>query len=603
MTLTTAFDHAGLPLVRNNFWHGKLMGVQEFERDQQYLLSLQRTLSRLTVGAGVLCGLEVWADGAGIAVAPGAALDGHGRLVVVARPVHLDDVTRWICPAPESGVSQPGDYVVCLLHHECGTDPVQALVTDCDTRAECRPGAIEERFRIELRLKDQAGCADVCAGCSAGLAPGRSCACGSECVEIATLTWDGQAISGVTTTGRPELPSLRQLYEAQRCRDEACDPAAGRAPRLESLWPPSGEVLSREGSLSAWARWRLHPRLELHFDTAIEEDRVDDTKDWIRAWAVANDPGGTGAVLCERLELGYVREPSACGDHLRVVVEVSARALGRIAKLTEATQARLGVVVQVRSDFDTGPLGVGPLRLPAHLQHAGTSLTRAQLEALWHKDVVPDMDIDDLRPPTLPDCFTDGFDGGLLHSVFYVDQPAAELRLTGAWPYNGARVVRGELPRVQASFARALQQPADDWLLDTTNSWLRAWFVADDGTLEKLGIQSARLVDRPTLADLFQGDFDATLRQELAGTVELELTQPAGVRGRVLLVSDPPATAPGIGSFVGTCLGRDALLALLNDAPVSPTRLLEGTRPSGRLLPRSASTEGRIHWTFAWEKS
>ena len=110
-------------------------------------------------------------------------------------------------------------------------------------------------------------------------------------------------------------------------------------------------------------------------------------------------------------------------------------------------------------------------------------------------------------------------------------------------------------------------------------------------------------MDRPSLADLFQGDFDVTLRQELAGTVELELTQPVAVRGRVVLVSDPPATAPGIGSFVGTCLGRDVVVSLLNDAPVPPNKLLEGARPSGRLLPRSALTEGRIHWTFAWEKS
>jgi hypothetical protein len=213
------------------------------------------------------------------------------------------------------------------------------------------------------------------------------------------------------------------------------------------------------------------------------------------------------------------------------------------------------------------------------------------------------MDIDALRPPTLPRCYTDGFGGGLLHSIFYVDPPVEELRLTGAWPYNGARVVRSELPPVQVSFARAVQQPADDWLLDTGNPWLTAWFVADDGTAEKLGIQASRLVDRPSLADLFQGDFDATLRQELAGTVELELTQPVAVRGRLLLVSDPPAMGRSIGSFAGTCLGRDALVALLNDARVEPNTLLDGTRPSGRLLPRSTAADGLIHWTFAWEKS
>ena len=106
MTLTSKHDETRLPLVRNNFWHGKLMGVQEFQRDQQYLLSLQRTLSRLTVGAGVLCGLMVEPDGSGLRIGSGAALDGHGRLIVVSRSVQIDDVTLWVCPTPASGIAR-----------------------------------------------------------------------------------------------------------------------------------------------------------------------------------------------------------------------------------------------------------------------------------------------------------------------------------------------------------------------------------------------------------------------------------------------------------------------------------------------------------------
>jgi hypothetical protein len=213
------------------------------------------------------------------------------------------------------------------------------------------------------------------------------------------------------------------------------------------------------------------------------------------------------------------------------------------------------------------------------------------------------MGIDALLAPSIPPCYSDGFDGGLMHSIFYIDPPVVELRLTGVWPYNGARIAGDELPPVQASFARALQQPADNWLLDTGNPWLGAWFVAVDGAVEKLGIQSSRLIDRPRLADLFEGDFDATLRQELAGTVEFQFTQPVAVRGRVLVASDPPSMGRSIGSFDGSCIGRDVLVALLNDAPVAPTVLLEHLRPAGQLLPRAAATEGRIHWTFAWEKS
>jgi hypothetical protein len=602
MTLTSKHDETHLPLVRNNFWHGKLMGVQEFQRDQQYLLSLQRTLSRLTVGAGVLCGLKVEAGGTGLRIGSGAALDGHGRLIVVSREVQIDDVTLWVCPTPASGVPEPGSYELCVLHHECPTDPAPALVTDCDTRVECRPGAIEERFRIELRLREREACDDICAHCCTSLEPGRECSCGSDCVELATVTWDGSAIAGLSMGQRSEIPSTRDLYEWQRCRDDACDDTSLRAPRLVELWPASGSTLSRVGSPSAWARWRLWPRVELHFDRAIDEDRIDDTRDWIRAWAVANDPANPTTVVCERLDLTYVEDTAAgcCGQD-RVVIAVDDRSLARRAKLTEAGSGRLGVVVQARSTLDTGPLGVAPVPLPAQLQHAGTTLTTAQLDELWNNDEVPDMSIDALRPQTLPACYTDGFDGGSLHSVFYVDAVAPELRLTAVHPYNGARVRSGDLT-VQASFACVLKQPADDWLLDLANPWVKAWLFADDGTVENLSVAAAKLVDRPRIADLFRGDFDATLRQELAGTVELELSAPVATSGRLLVASRSPIAAQSIGSFAGTCLGRDELLGLWNDQ-VEAIKLSARVRPSGQRLPRASQSDGWIHWTFAWEKS
>jgi hypothetical protein len=603
MTLTSNHDETLLPLVRNNFWHGKLMGVQEFQRDQQYLLSLQRTLSRLTVGAGVLCGLRVEPDGLGLRIGSGAALDGHGRLIVVSRSVQIDDVTSWVCPTPASGSLEPGVYELCVLHHECPTDPAPALVTDCDTRIECRPGAIEERYRVELRLREREDCDDVCADCCKSLEPGRECSCESDCVELATVTWGGSAIVGVSMEHRSEIPSTRDLYESQRCRDDACDDTSIRAPRLVELWPTSGSTLSREGSPSAWARWRLWPRVELHFDRAIDEDRVDDTRDWIRAWAVANDPT-TSAVMCERLELTYHEDvPDACCGHDRVVVAVDDRSLARFGALTNAGSGRLGVVIQARSNFDTGPLGVAPVTLPAQLQHAGTTLTTAQLDELWDKNEVPDMSIDALHPQTLPPCFTDGFDGGRLHSVFYLDAVSAELRLTAVHPYSGARVESDGLT-VQASFARPIRSPADDWLLDATNPWLRAWLFADDGTVERLSVAAAKLVERPRIADLFRGDFDATLRQELAGTVELELSAPVATSGRLLVVSRSPIGGPGqsIGSFGGTCLGRDELLDLWNEQS-DASSLRARVRPSGQRLPRASQSDGWIHWTFAWEKT
>ena len=602
MTLTSKHDETRLPLVRNNFWHGKLMGVQEFQRDQQYLLSLQRTLSRLTVGAGVLCGLKVEADGTGLRVSSGAALDGRGRLIVVSRSVQIDDVTLWVCPTPASGSPEPGVYELCVLHHECPTDPAPALVTDCDTRVECRPGAIEERFRIELRLREREDCDDVCAHCCKALEPGRECACGSDCVELATVTWDGSAIVGISMGQRPEVPSNRDLYDLQRCRDDACDDTSLRAPRLVELRPASGSTLTREGSPSAWGRWRLWPRIELDFDRAIDKGRIDDPRDWIRAWAVANDPANPTAVVCERLELIYAKDtPAGCCGHERVVLAIEDRYLDRLAKLIEAGAGRLGVVVQARSNVNTGPLGVAPISLPAQLQHAGTTLPAARLDELWDKNVVPDMSIDALRPTTVPGCYTDGFDGGRLHAVFYVDAVTPELRLTAVHPYSGARS-SSNAPTIQASFARALTQPADAWLVDVANPWLKAWLFADDGTVESLSVAGAKQVDRPEIADLFGGDFDATLAQELAGTVELELSSPVATSGRLLVASRSPIAAQSIGSFAGTCLGRNELLDLWNDQ-VEASKLSARVRPSGQRLPRASQSDGWIHWTYAWEQS
>jgi hypothetical protein len=603
MTLTTQFQEVRLPLVRNNFWHGKLMGVQEFQREQHYLLSLQRTLSRLTVGVGVLCGLEVAPDGTGLRIGSGAALDGRGRLIVVPRAVSIDDVTRWVCPAPASGKPDPGTYELCLLHHECPTDPAPALITDCDTRIECRPGAIEERYRMELRPRDEGECEDICARCRDLIEPGRACACDGDCVELALLAWDGQAIIGISIAHRAEVPSIRDLYEWQRCCGGSCDTSDIRAPRLVEMWPGSGATLVREGSSSEWARWRLRPAVELRFDRSIDEDRIDDTRDWIRAWAVANDPSNANKMICERLELTYLKDVAAgCCGLKDVVVAIDERSLARLAAMSDRLPGKLGVVVQARSDSNTGPLGVGPGMFPAQLQHAGTTLTTTQLDELWAANTIPDINIDALRAPILPRCFTDGFDGGRLHSVFYIDAVTPELRLTAVYPYCGERVVSRDISPIQVSFARPIQQPADDWLLDSANPWLRAWFISDSGMVERLSIVAAALVDRPNIADLFKGDFDVTLRRELAGTIEFQLSMPVATAGRVLVVSRSPIGNQSIGSFSGTCLGRDELFALWNGT-FEPAKLQPRARPSGLRLPRASRSDGWIHWTFAWEKS
>ena len=47
------------PPQRNNFFFGKMMGVAQFEREQCYGMGQRWLINRLTIGTGVLCGLEV----------------------------------------------------------------------------------------------------------------------------------------------------------------------------------------------------------------------------------------------------------------------------------------------------------------------------------------------------------------------------------------------------------------------------------------------------------------------------------------------------------------------------------------------------------------
>jgi len=63
---------------RNRFFSGKLLSPDDLEREQDYGRAAEAQLSRLVLGAGVVCGLEVTVadDGGGVRVGPGLALDG-----------------------------------------------------------------------------------------------------------------------------------------------------------------------------------------------------------------------------------------------------------------------------------------------------------------------------------------------------------------------------------------------------------------------------------------------------------------------------------------------------------------------------------------------
>ena len=72
------------PFERNRYYPGKMLTSADFQAEQNYNINKVRFLNGLMYGAGVICGLGVFSlDDQSILIESGAAIDGHGREVIV----------------------------------------------------------------------------------------------------------------------------------------------------------------------------------------------------------------------------------------------------------------------------------------------------------------------------------------------------------------------------------------------------------------------------------------------------------------------------------------------------------------------------------------
>jgi hypothetical protein len=185
--------------VRNRYFYGKMLDVFHFELEQNYFNSKRWLLNRLVSGYGVVCGLNVLlsSDGKSIYVTPGVAIDKCGHEIILCQPsapiplpvpspptgqtggsqtppatannpqqpgatatpaTGTPVIASSATPNAGSGPSSTGTencdcaeyYHLVLCYHECPTDPSPSLGGDCDTQATCSPGAIRERYTLQL---------------------------------------------------------------------------------------------------------------------------------------------------------------------------------------------------------------------------------------------------------------------------------------------------------------------------------------------------------------------------------------------------------------------------------------------------------------------
>ena len=169
---------------RNQYFYGKRMDVQHFQLEQDYGKLKRWMLNRLTLGMGVLCGLDVSIDDGRVCVTPGVAIDALGREIVVPVRACIDpfaaadpccggataapapDPAPTPAPAPTPtpppttnlppiGTHATSDgpisvMTLWLCYKECRADYEPALVTDCGTRDHCAAGTVVESFCLKV---------------------------------------------------------------------------------------------------------------------------------------------------------------------------------------------------------------------------------------------------------------------------------------------------------------------------------------------------------------------------------------------------------------------------------------------------------------------
>jgi len=112
------------PIERNRYFYGKLLTVRDFEKEQRYMRQKSQLLNRLSLGAGVICGLGVTAsDDATLLIESGLALDYQGRMIAVEEPL----LRKLQMIEGHEALRNAESAYLCLAYEETPMEPVNAV--------------------------------------------------------------------------------------------------------------------------------------------------------------------------------------------------------------------------------------------------------------------------------------------------------------------------------------------------------------------------------------------------------------------------------------------------------------------------------------------
>jgi len=233
---------------RNRYYYGKLLDAYHLELEQSYGNSKRWLLNRLSLGAGVLCGLGVrlTADRKRVRVLSGVAIDYWGREIIVPQDSQPFDPMQATddCGRPTGQPITRGRVTLYLCYHECEAEPAPAMVDECGDSA-CENGLVRERYRLRVgegtprppgviteeqcKRIDEAPPAGVDRRTVICQVLGGGCdAPDDSCIPIATLDIEDGAIRGIDTcTYRPVVYSNAVLLDLILCLAERVDDCCG----------------------------------------------------------------------------------------------------------------------------------------------------------------------------------------------------------------------------------------------------------------------------------------------------------------------------------------------------------------------------------------
>ncbi len=130
------------PYERNRYWDGKCMTVRDFTAEQRYFNGKRWLLNRLLHGWGVVCGLDLSAEGRCVRVSEGLALDCCGREILVCGEAAI---------RVEPPLEDRDGWVLCLEYLECPIEPVKGPAGCCEGGAFEEHNRVREHYRLSLR--------------------------------------------------------------------------------------------------------------------------------------------------------------------------------------------------------------------------------------------------------------------------------------------------------------------------------------------------------------------------------------------------------------------------------------------------------------------